>query len=316
VLVTYSYDANAILLRPLHSKRGAELLETIKEVHSYLSERGYNPKHQFLDNEASTALKSHLKASLETFQLVLPHLHRKNAAERAIWIFKNHFVSILCGVHQKFPLYLWYKLLEQVKMTMNMVRPCRTNPKLSAYESLEGVFSYNHTPLAPLGAQVIVHDGPTTRSSWAPHGHHAWLIGPAKDHYRCFTVFNPSTKSTTIANQFHWAESNRFTTPKISPKEQLVDAANNLSEVIRNNRPVLLPDDKLNSKIDELCTIFQKATDNLFTRKPSPISKETPVTLSKLNPDKPPRGNIQDTHLSKKHESAQPFYHPVMNLRR
>ena len=67
-------------------------------------------------------------------------------------------------------------------MTLNMMLPFRSNPKLSAYSSLEGKFSHNHTPLAPLGAKVIGFDSPTIRQTWAPHGHYAWLIGPALDH--------------------------------------------------------------------------------------------------------------------------------------
>ena len=66
VLITYCYDANAMLVRPLRTKKGVELLEAIKDVHNYLSQRGYKPKHQMLDNEASTVLKIYLKAPLDT----------------------------------------------------------------------------------------------------------------------------------------------------------------------------------------------------------------------------------------------------------
>ena len=151
----------------------------------------------------SIALKSYLCTSLDSFQFILPHLHRRNAAERAIRTFKNYLISILCSVHPNFLFYLWCKLLHQVEMTLNMVRPCWTNPKLSAHAALEGEYSYNHTSIAPLGAQVIVHDSPLVRTSWAPHGYYSWLISAALDYYRCFTVFNPKTKSTTTANQFY-----------------------------------------------------------------------------------------------------------------
>ena len=113
-----------------------------------------------LDNEASTQMKEYLHKNNIKFQLVPPHLHRRNTAEKAIHTFKNHFVSILCGVHPDFLLHLWCKLLPQSELTLNLVRPCRYNPKLSAYEALEGNFSYNHTPLVPLGSKVIAHDTP------------------------------------------------------------------------------------------------------------------------------------------------------------
>ena len=153
-------------------------------MHSYLIQRGYKPKHQVLDNEASPALQAYLNTNLDSFQFVPPYLHRKNAAERAICAFKNHFITILCSVHQNFPLYLWCKLLSQTKMSLNMVYPCRTNPKLSAHASLESEYSHNYAPIAPLGAQIIVCDSHAVRSTWSSHVHYAWLIGPATDHYR------------------------------------------------------------------------------------------------------------------------------------
>ena len=40
VLVTYSYDTNAILVRPLKSRKGKELVDTIESIHQYLAQRG------------------------------------------------------------------------------------------------------------------------------------------------------------------------------------------------------------------------------------------------------------------------------------
>ena len=203
ILVTYCYDANAILVRPIRSRKGSDLVKAIEDIHSYLTERGYKPAHQILDNEISTSLKNYLKANQVIFQLVPPNVHRKNAAEQAIRTFKNHFIAILCAVHPDFPLSLWCHLLPQTEMTLNMLRLCRLNPKLSAYTALEGEFSYNHTLLVPLGAKVIVHDLHDKRLSWAPHRHYGWLISPAMEHYRCFKVCNPKTKAVAIAYAFH-----------------------------------------------------------------------------------------------------------------
>ena len=44
------------------------------------------------------------------------------------------------------------------------------NPKLSGYAQLHGEFNYNVTPLAPPGTQVIVHEKPTVRETWASNG--------------------------------------------------------------------------------------------------------------------------------------------------
>jgi hypothetical protein len=46
-------------------------------------------------------------------------------------------------------------------MTLNMMRPCRLNPLLSAHKAMEGLFLSNAMPLAPLGTKVLVHLKPT-----------------------------------------------------------------------------------------------------------------------------------------------------------
>ena len=60
-MVTYSYDTNAILVRPLKTRTGNELVETVQSIHNYLAQRGYKPKHHIMDNEASIKMKEYLK---------------------------------------------------------------------------------------------------------------------------------------------------------------------------------------------------------------------------------------------------------------
>jgi hypothetical protein len=68
----------------------------------------------WMDNEASTALKNMLVNKFQmTYQLVPPHIHQRNAAERAIRTFKNHFVAGLCSTNPDFPLRLRDSLLPQ-----------------------------------------------------------------------------------------------------------------------------------------------------------------------------------------------------------
>jgi hypothetical protein len=48
-------------------------------------------------------------------------MHRCNWAERAIKTFKDHFLSILGGVDQFFPPYLWDLHLPQAELTLNLL---------------------------------------------------------------------------------------------------------------------------------------------------------------------------------------------------
>ena len=102
-----------------------------------------------MDNEASNSLKHALIKHNIDYQLVPPHLHRRNMAERAIQTFKNHFISCLCTAPPGFPAAEWDRLLPQAEITLNLLRNCRYNPALSAYAALFGTFDFNRTPVAP-----------------------------------------------------------------------------------------------------------------------------------------------------------------------
>ena len=151
IFVLYDYDSNAILVRPLRNRSAHEIHRVFTSVHTYLVTRGLRPRLHTLDNEASTILKEFLTAENVEYQLVPPHIHRRNSAERAIQTFKYHFIAGLASTDPNFPLSNWCRLLPQTELTLNLLRPSRLNPKLSAYAQLEGAFDFNRTPLAPPG---------------------------------------------------------------------------------------------------------------------------------------------------------------------
>ena len=124
-----------------------------------------------------------------------PHLHRRNAAERALQTFNNHFISGIVSKHKDFPLHLWCHLLPQAIVTLNLLRSSRINSNLSAHAQLHGQFDFNETPFAPPGKKVIVHQKPTIRHSWAPLGKSGWYIDWSKDHYRCYNIYVPETQA-------------------------------------------------------------------------------------------------------------------------
>jgi hypothetical protein len=91
----------------------AEWLKSYEHFHKELTSRGFKPKLQTLDNALSTALKSIFTENDVEYQLVPPHCHRRNAAERAFRNFKEHFVSGLALVDPDLPSHLWGRLLPQ-----------------------------------------------------------------------------------------------------------------------------------------------------------------------------------------------------------
>jgi hypothetical protein len=98
VMLCYIYDCNYIKVVPMKSRSASEWVKAYDSIHKELTVKGFKPKLQTLDNEASTALKNFFTANNIAYQLVPPHCHRRNAAEHAIRTFKEHFVAGLSSV--------------------------------------------------------------------------------------------------------------------------------------------------------------------------------------------------------------------------
>ena len=170
VFVLYDYDSNTIHPVAIKNRTAESILAAYTQVHQELVQAGCRPKLHKLDNECSQLLKDYMHNEEIDFQLVPPGIHRRNAAERAIRTFKNHFIAGLCTADPKFPLNLWDRLLPQAKITINLLRGSRLNPKLSGYAQLYGFFDFNRNPMAPPGTRVVVHEKPNNRGTWSPHG--------------------------------------------------------------------------------------------------------------------------------------------------
>jgi len=149
-----------------------------------------------LDNECSAKFKERIKSNNMKYQLVPPHNHRRNIAEKAIQVFKAHFISILCGADKSFSLHLWDRLLGQAEHTFNMLRTSKMTPLVSAYAYLWGKHDYNANPFAPLGCRVEAHVTLGTKKTWAPHTAIGFYVGNASEHYRCHEIYICDTNHT------------------------------------------------------------------------------------------------------------------------
>jgi hypothetical protein len=123
VMLCYIYDCNYIKVVPMKSRYASEWVKSYDSIHQDITVKGFTPKLQTLDNEASTALKNFFTVKNIAYQLVPPHCHRRNAAERAIRTFKEHFVDGLSSVDPSFPMHLWDRLLPQAEITLNPIAP-------------------------------------------------------------------------------------------------------------------------------------------------------------------------------------------------
>ena len=102
-------------------------------------------------------------------ELLTPGTHRINAAEVTIRNFKAHFLSILAGTTQYFPLSLWDRIVPQDKITIKLLQKSNATSNVSAYAHQSSPFNYNKIPLAPMGISVQVHEKTDKRSTWSYH---------------------------------------------------------------------------------------------------------------------------------------------------
>ena len=237
IMVLVESDSSAILVEPMKNRTAGEMTRAYQTLVDRLNESGIFPKEHILDNECSDQFKKTIKANKMTYQLVPPHDHRRNRAEKAIQTFKDHFVSILCGTDSSFPLNLWDRLLTQAEMTLNMLRPARMLKTVSAYTYLYGQHDYNSNPFAPLGCKVEAHVVPEVRETWAPHTASGYYIGNASEHYRCHKVYISDTRSTRVCSSVFFKHK-YLTMPTLTPSDALIKAADTLSDAITGVLPV------------------------------------------------------------------------------
>lgn len=259
LLVLYEYDSNTILVEPLVSRNASEIKRAYEKLHKFLCQRGFRPKFQRLDNEASSLLKDYFRDNEIDFQLAPPGVHRRNAAERAIHTFKNHFVAGLCTTDPAFPIGLWDKLLQQATYSLNLLRTSRLHPQLSSFAHLWGNFDFNRTPFAPPGIKVIAHEKAPQRGSWAPHGVAGWYIGPSMEHYRCYKVHVIKTGRERDVDTVQFFP-HYHPLPRATIQEQLVTATDNLTKVLREQQNLSA---SAKQTIDQFESLFKPTTSSL-----------------------------------------------------
>jgi hypothetical protein len=232
IFLLYDYDSNSIHAEPIPTRKKESIKEAYSTVLRLLQHRGLRPKLHRLDNEASQLLTDFMTDEQVDYQLTPAGLHRRNWAERANQTFKNHFISGLCSTHPDFPLNLWDKLLPQATLTLNLLRPSRINPQLSAHAQVFGAFNFDKTPLAPPGIKVLAHERAEERESFAVHSARGYYVGPCLNHYRCYRVYIPSTNSFRIANTVDWFPHN-LAMPLATATNILIATAKDLTAALR-----------------------------------------------------------------------------------
>ena len=138
IYVMYVYDCNKILTIAMKNRSDKYIIRSFTSLTEDLKIRGINPGFYFMDKEASTALNLTMTTMNIKYQLVPTSNHRTNNAEGEIQKLKNHFIAGLCSVDKKFHIKLWHRILQQEKISINLLRQSITLPHISAYTHIFG----------------------------------------------------------------------------------------------------------------------------------------------------------------------------------
>jgi hypothetical protein len=229
--ILYHYESNAILGTPIAGIDNISIFEVYKKQFKNLVDKGFKPKLNVLDNQAMKHIKKILNENECKLQLVEPHNHRVNAAERAIQTFKDAFIPALATTDSNFPLQQWDWLMRQVQDMLNMMRTSRIDPPaVSAHEALNGPYNWNRYPLTPLGCKAIVCEDGDTQGSWASRGVDAWYLGPSQDHYRCDSYYIPEMRAYWISGSAELFPQH-CQLPDMTPNQHLQELTNELNKM-------------------------------------------------------------------------------------
>ena len=292
IMILYDYDSNAILAKAVKTRQAKDLSDTWKQLYNDLTRNGHTTKTFIMDNECSSDMKNALKKYSLNYQLVPPDMHRRNAAERAIRTFKNHFLSALATCNKHFPIQEWDLLIPQAVLTLNLLRNARINPQLSSHAFLFGVHDFNKHPLAPFGTKVMIHNKSNHRGSWEYRATEGWYVGPSTEHYRCFKCYKPLTKEVVISDTVQLIEEN-IPLPVAKLDDYLRQAVDDILSILKQPQATTLPflqygNDTKNA-IVKVAGLLKKAVqrptnDNTLPRVKSEVSTIKDVNVDDIPP--------------------------------
>ena len=104
-------DTGYINAAGIASRKAPQLVKGFQECYKELKSKDIIAQMVQLDNEISECMITEYKKQGLDYQLASPGDHCVVNAERAISIFKNHFIAIWSGTHPDFPQKGWSHLI-------------------------------------------------------------------------------------------------------------------------------------------------------------------------------------------------------------
>ena len=158
IAVFFNEETNYIHFELLCNRSASEIAKAYKAAIDFFEDRNIITKIMHLDGETSDELERYIKKRGIKIQFCPPSNHRTLKAERAVQTAKNHIISSFCTADPDYPMNEWDLFMPQIEMTLNLMRGSAINPTISAWHHVNGIFKWTHTPIAPIGMKVIIHE--------------------------------------------------------------------------------------------------------------------------------------------------------------
>jgi hypothetical protein len=266
VMIAIHLHANYIFCKPMKNRPEEEMIKVYQKIINRMKVAGLGLKTHRLDNEASKAHKQCICQNGMMHKLVPPDNHRSNLAEWAIQTSKHHFISILSGVDDEFPLALWCALLEQMELTVNLLRQSNVVPKISAFAHIHGQPDYMKKPFAPIGCAVQISVKPKNRWMWDTHTKAGFNLGTSMEHHQCFKIYVTKTRATRC-NDTVFFKHQYINNPAVSPESLVVAAAQQLTSTQKGQIPAGNKTVEALKKVSKLFTKRAEAKANIAKAK-------------------------------------------------
>ncbi len=262
IMVAVKLDGNYIDCELIQSRKAKSLTKAYQAIFQRWKATGVIcPNWHILDNEAPEELKQAIRENKCKVELTPADQHRWNAAEWAIQTFKGHFISVLAGFADSFPINQWDELLPQTILTLNLLQQPNVAPNISAYAYHHGSFDYNCMPIAPMGCAVQFHIKPSQQKTFGEHSEDGFYLKTSAEHYRTHVVFCKKTRAKQLADTVFFKHKH-ITQPTVTPADAIVNAFNKLQEAIHGTQQ-----SKTNWKHSS--TIWQSCNQNSRTSQTS-----------------------------------------------
>ena len=233
IMVAVELDGNYIDAEPLQTRNAKDLTAAYQKIYQRWKATGVIcPNWHVLDNEAPEGFKQAIRENNCRVELTPADMHRRNIAEKGIQTFKGHFISVLAGIADDFPIREWDELLPQTIVTLNLMRQSNVAPNVSAYAYHHGSFDYNRTPIAPMGCGVQFHIKPNRRRTWGEHSMDGWYLQTSPEHYRCHIVFVKKTQAKRVTDTIFFKHK-YITQPEVTPADMIVKAYRDLTSALQ-----------------------------------------------------------------------------------